>query len=106
MIVGPILLLFSAYSVSSYGVILLRGWNITARQWINPLAGFTWPADGSPPLCIPPGQLWPSSTGGVACSGASAKTASVNPVQQVQQTEAAAAKAAGRVYPGQVAGRY
>jgi hypothetical protein len=68
----PILLIFGAYSISSYGVVLVKGWNITASEWINPVAGFAWPTDGSAPLCVPPGQLFPSkSATGVQCGSAS-----------------------------------
>jgi hypothetical protein len=66
------------------------------------------PPAGWPPLCVPQGQILPSAGTGVTCTGTAASTSSsgTNPVTKVQQTEAAAAKAAGRPYPGQVSSRY
>ena len=39
----PILILFAGYTITSYGIVLLKGYDITLRQWVNPLAGFQWP---------------------------------------------------------------
>ena len=60
-VVLSILVLFTGYTVTSYGVVLLHGWNVTFKQWINPLDAYTWPADGADPDPIPPGQLFPGS---------------------------------------------
>jgi hypothetical protein len=65
------LVMFAAYTVVTFGLILAKGWNISLNQWVNPLKGYAWPANGAAPLCIPPGQLFPNGTGGVACGSSS-----------------------------------
>ena len=70
-----ILVVSAAYIVVTWGYCLLKGWNVTLLAWINPLNPFEWPADGSPPLCIPAGQLWPRAGTGVPCAGGSGPTA-------------------------------
>jgi hypothetical protein len=59
--VTGIIIMFAGYAVASYGVVLLRGWNIPWRGWVDPLHAWTWPADGSAPPPIPPTQVWPDS---------------------------------------------
>lgn len=61
---------FAAYSVGSYGWVLIKGFNITPRQWWSPLHPYTWPPGGTPDP-IPDTQLWPAaaSQGGTASSG-------------------------------------
>lgn len=61
----PIVLIFAAYGGVTYAAILLKGWNVTANQWFNPLAGFSWAND---PLCIPDSQVFPGGPG-AACGG-------------------------------------
>jgi hypothetical protein len=39
-----ILLIFAGYTVVSYGVCLLRDYDIPWKQWINPLDPWKWPA--------------------------------------------------------------
>jgi hypothetical protein len=52
-----ILVLFGAYTIGSYGVVLLKGWNIPWRAWVDPLHPWTtWPAPK-----IPAGQVFPSA---------------------------------------------
>lgn len=57
----PILVAFIGYAIGSYGYVLLRGWEITPRQWFSPLNPFTWPAKGTDPAKIPPGLVWPKA---------------------------------------------
>jgi hypothetical protein len=45
-----ILILFAGYAVTSYGVVLLKGWNVPWRSWIDPLHPYRWPPAG-------PGQI-------------------------------------------------
>jgi hypothetical protein len=55
-----ILVIFGGYTIASYGWVLLRGWDITAKQWIDPLHPYQW--DLKP---VPKGQLFPGVTGGI-----------------------------------------
>jgi hypothetical protein len=57
----PLLLLWGAYSISSYGYVMLRGWDIPVSSWLNPLDAYVWPAKGTNPPIIPAGQLFPGS---------------------------------------------
>jgi hypothetical protein len=52
-----IIILFIGYAVTSYGVVLLMGWNVPWRSWIDPLHPYRWPAGGATP--IPAGQVFP-----------------------------------------------
>jgi hypothetical protein len=51
-----IAVIFAGYTVASYGVVLLRGYDVPWRQWVNPLNPWQW--KGKPPA-IPPTQIWP-----------------------------------------------
>jgi hypothetical protein len=78
------LTLFASYAFISFGIILIRGWNVSFNQWVNPLQGYAWPSDGSDPLCIPAGQLWPDGSGGIQCGGTtSTSTAATRPPTSV-----------------------
>jgi len=61
MLGAGIVLGWVAYSVSSWGYVLLRGWDIPFRRWVSPLNPYTWPAGGPPP--IPDNQLLPGQPG-------------------------------------------
>jgi len=68
------LIIFAGYTVGSYGRILLKGWNITFRQWVNPLNPYHWPSGAVP--TIPDTQVFPggtssapAQTGGAALGG-------------------------------------
>lgn len=54
---AAILVVFAGYTVASYGVVLLRDYDIPWRRWINPLDPWTWP-EGKPPA-IPATQIFP-----------------------------------------------
>lgn len=54
-----IIVIFAGYTIASYGICLLRDYDIPFRQWINPLNPFQWPARGSVPK-IPGSQVLPS----------------------------------------------
>src|SRR5215472_10175907 len=62
MLILGIGLLFAGYSVSSYGYVLVKGWDITLREWFSPLNPYQWPAKGTDPPSVPQGQVWPSGT--------------------------------------------
>ncbi len=67
MLVLGMAFIFTGYSVSSYGVILLKGWDIPFRSWISPLNPWQWPAGGAVPL-IPATRLFPTSTPSAAAN--------------------------------------
>lgn len=53
-----VLVIFAGYAVLSYGFILLKGYDISWKQWIDPLAPYAWPSSGSPGT-VPSGQVLP-----------------------------------------------
>ena len=55
---AAILVMFAGYTVASYGYVLLRGWDIGWRDWVDPLHAYQWPAGGVPDT-IPPGRVFP-----------------------------------------------
>jgi hypothetical protein len=60
-----ILIIAGGYAVASYGWILLKGYDITFRQWVNPLNPFTWPASGAPAM-VAAGSVFPTGAAGTA----------------------------------------
>lgn len=72
MIGAGILLLLGGYAVGSYGYVLIKGYNITAREWFSPLNPYTWPATGTSIPRVPKGHIFPTSS---AASGATQSTA-------------------------------
>jgi hypothetical protein len=63
-----ILIMFAGYTIGSYGIVLLRDYNITWKQWINPLNPWRWSNPLNP---IPKGQLWPGGAGSTSQTGGS-----------------------------------
>lgn len=61
--------IFAGYTVMSYGWILLKGYDITFRQWINPLNPYTWPASGTPGM-VGKGSIFPTGAAGTAATAA------------------------------------
>ena len=59
MILAPIIVIFTGYTAASYGIVLMKSWEITFRSWVSPLHPYQWPADGSAPQPMPDGQLFP-----------------------------------------------
>lgn len=53
-----LLVIFGGYTVGSYGWVLLKGYDITFKEWVDPLHPYTWPSSGKPGA-IPPGQVFP-----------------------------------------------
>jgi len=53
-----IIVIFAGYTVASYGVCLLRGYDIPWKQWVDPLDPWQWPARASVPR-IPATQILP-----------------------------------------------
>lgn len=48
-----------AYGVTTYGYILVKGYNVTLRQWFSPLNPYT--GSLSAAGTVPPGNLWPTT---------------------------------------------
>lgn len=67
MIAAGIVLMFMGYGVGSYGYVLVRGWDITLRQWFSPINPWQWPAGDIPK--VPPGQIMPGAPPGSSSSG-------------------------------------
>jgi len=57
MLPAGMILGWFAYAVSSYGWVLMRGWDIPFHSWVSPLNPYQWPAGGPGP--IPDSQLFP-----------------------------------------------
>lgn len=69
------LIIFAGYGVGSYGWVLVKGYNITPKQWFSPVNFFQW---SSNPGMVPPGQVFPggsSSSGSSSASSASSSSA-------------------------------
>jgi hypothetical protein len=49
-VTAGLIALFAGYTVASYGVILLRGYDIPWREWINPLNPYRWPKGPVPKI--------------------------------------------------------
>jgi hypothetical protein len=71
-----VIIAFLGYTISSYGLVLLRDWDIPFRQWVNPLNGYQYPAKGTAIPTIPLGQLFPSSATAASGNSASNNTTS------------------------------
>jgi len=48
----------TGYGLASWGYILVKGHNITLRQWFSPLHPFTGPLSGAGP--VPSGSIFPT----------------------------------------------
>jgi hypothetical protein len=58
-------LLWVGYSISSWGYVLIKGWNIPLSMWMNPVNPYKWPPNGQDPPKIPQGRVWPQHSGGL-----------------------------------------
>jgi hypothetical protein len=54
-----IIAVFVGYTIGSYGVVLLRDYDIPWSRWINPLNPWQWPAKGSKIPKVPAGRVFP-----------------------------------------------
>lgn len=65
--VAGIAMMLWAYTFGSWGYILVKGYNITFLQWVDPIHPYgdrPWP-----PKCVPPGFLFPTTKApGVDCA--------------------------------------
>ena|SRR5215472_1042607 len=94
-----ILVAFAGYTVMSYGYVLIRGWDIPFRNWIDPLHPWIWAGTPAP---IPPGQVLPHQAN-LAQLAAAQVNAGVTNAPQAKAN--ATARAQGRPSPGSVQGR-
>ena len=60
MIALGMLVLYGGYAVGSWGYVLVKGYNITLWEWIDPLTVYKWPS--SPPK-VPKGHIFPTKSG-------------------------------------------
>lgn len=65
-----IVVIFVGYTASSYGVALLRGYDIPLKNWVDPLHPYQWPAGKVP--TIPPGQVFPGGQSAANDGGSTA----------------------------------
>jgi len=52
-------LAIAAYTVGTWGYILVKGYNVTLREWVTPLHPFTGPLTGNG--MVPSGSVFPTS---------------------------------------------
>lgn len=61
---------FAGYGLATWGFILVKGENITLREWFSPLHPFTGALDSNGK--VPKGSIFPTSKGGTAAPGSNA----------------------------------
>jgi hypothetical protein len=66
-----------SYGVSTWGYVLVKGYNITLREWFSPLHPFTGALDSNG--CVPQGSIFPRAGKGGPCSNSTAKQSDLNP---------------------------
>jgi hypothetical protein len=71
--------LFIGYGTGSYGWIVVKGYNITLREWFSPLHPYQGPLDGNG--CVPQGSLFAKAGQGGPCKSAGL----TNPIQKQQR---------------------
>jgi len=63
-------LMWAGYAVGSYGWVLIKGYNITLRQWFSPLNPYQWPANtGATIPRVPKGNIFPTSSAASTSAG-------------------------------------
>jgi hypothetical protein len=60
------------YGLSSWGYILVKGYNITLREWFTPLHPYTGKLDANG--CVPQGSIFPKAGKGGPCSASPGST--------------------------------
>jgi hypothetical protein len=71
---------FAGYGLASYGFLMVKGYNITFKQWFSPLHPFQGALNSNG--YVPQGQLFPGSTPG---AGGGGMAPPLSPVQKQQQ---------------------
>lgn len=67
MLVLGMILVVGGYGIGSWGWLLVKGENITLRQWFSPLNPYTGPLDGNGK--VPPGHIFPTGKAGAGQQG-------------------------------------
>lgn len=81
MLVLGMVLVWAGYGVGSWGWLLVKGENITLREWFSPLHPFTGPLDSNGK--VPQGSIFPTGKkGGSANTPASGASGSSQPSGQ------------------------
>lgn len=62
MIAIVMLVVWGGYGLTTWGWILVKGYDVSFAQWFNPVKRFEWP-QGKPPM-IPANQIFPGSVAG------------------------------------------
>lgn len=60
MLTFGMLITWAGYAVGSWGYCLIKGYDITFREWVSPLNSYSYPSGGPKP--IPKGQLLPGGS--------------------------------------------
>lgn len=63
------ILAWAGYGLGSWGYILVKGYNITLREWFSPLHPYT--GDLASAGTVPQGQIFPGAAGGGQGGGTS-----------------------------------
>ena len=95
-----IILGFLGYDLGTWGYILVKGYNITLRQWSSPFSPFTGSLDANG--LVPKGHIFPTGARGSSGGGDTGTGSSDPAVLRANQ----AAKNSDRERPGQVSSRY
>ncbi len=45
---AAIIAVFAGYAIGSYGVVLVKGWDVPWKRWVNPLDPWQWPSGSVP----------------------------------------------------------
>jgi hypothetical protein len=65
---------FAGYGIGTWGWVLVKGYNISLRQWFSPLHPWQGPLDKAG--MVPQGQIFPGKNStGTAASGSNAQAA-------------------------------
>lgn len=84
MIGVGVIMFWAFYGVGSYGWVLVKGYDITARQWFSPLNPYTWPAPGETIPRVPLGHLFPTGTAGPGAPGSNSTGGGAPPAHKRQ----------------------
>ena len=68
-----IILFAVGYTLGSWGYLLIKGYNITLREWVTPLHPFTGTLDSKG--FVPPGHIFPTSSAAASGSAPAAQSA-------------------------------
>jgi len=75
--------LWAGYAVASWGYLLIKGYNISFREWVSPLHPYQGPW---PPAKIPAGFIFPHAAGSTTTAAAALEAGITSQAQQQQNT--------------------